>query len=259
MAQLSTIISSILRDIVVAQHEANMYAMSLEDVYRQNGRLEQFALPTVAVGEVELDLRYGVNSDSVQTEQYEISYPLLRKFAMNISRQFAQAIVDRVLPLLQAAFPDDGTNGEAKVLADFAMDKNLQRKYCAFLGRKILKAMQEYFTLLINEDGTVNKQYLQEAVNDACEMYLLRHEDLKALFERTGGNKVQENIEVAIQEVVNEQMAMVLKNVNLKRKRISPSMDVVLEASELANLPEDCVQTLHFHISPNSLKLYSDE
>lgn len=88
MAQLSTIISSILRDMIVAQHEANMYAMSLEDVYKQNGRLEQFALPTVAVGEVELDLRYGVKSDSAQTEQYEINYPLLRKVAKQISVDF---------------------------------------------------------------------------------------------------------------------------------------------------------------------------
>lgn len=86
MAQLSTIISSILRDMIVAQHEANMYAISLEDVYKQNGRLEQFALPTVAVGEVELDLRYGVKSDSAQTEQYEINYPQLRKVAKQISR-----------------------------------------------------------------------------------------------------------------------------------------------------------------------------
>lgn len=30
MAQLSTIISSILRDMVSAQHEANMYAASLD-------------------------------------------------------------------------------------------------------------------------------------------------------------------------------------------------------------------------------------
>lgn len=35
MAQLSTIISSILRDMIMAQHEANMYAISLEDVYKQ--------------------------------------------------------------------------------------------------------------------------------------------------------------------------------------------------------------------------------
>ena len=32
MAQLSTIISSILRDMIVAQHEANMYAVSLEEI-----------------------------------------------------------------------------------------------------------------------------------------------------------------------------------------------------------------------------------
>lgn len=93
MAQLSTIISSILRDMIVAQHEANMYAISLEDVYKQNGRLEQFALPTVAVGEVELDLRYGVKSDSAQTEQYEINYPQLRKVAKQISTNFAKARV----------------------------------------------------------------------------------------------------------------------------------------------------------------------
>lgn len=259
MAQLSTIISSILRDMIVAQHEANMYAMSLEDVYRQNGRLEQFALPTVALGEIELDLRYGVNSDSVQTEQYEINYPQLRKLSLSISRQFAQAIVGKVLPLLQAAFPDDGTHAEAKILADFAEDKNLQRRYCAFLGRKILKSMQECFTSLINEDGTVNRGYLLAAINEACDTYLLHHEDLKPLFDRTGGDKVQENVQTAIQETVNTLMPTVLKDVNLKRKRISPSMDVVLEASELANLPEDCVQTLHFHVTPNSLKLYSDE
>lgn len=146
MAQLSTIISSILRDMIVAQHEANMYAMSLEDVYKQNGRLEQFALPTVAVGEVELDLRYGVKSDSAQTEQYEINYPQLRKVAKQVSKDYAEEIVKSTLPVLQALFPDEGTNSSTKVLANFAVDDNLKRKYKAFLSRKILKAMQLSFT-----------------------------------------------------------------------------------------------------------------
>ena len=34
-------------------------------------------------------LRYGVKSDSAQTEQYEINYPLLRKVAKQISVDFA--------------------------------------------------------------------------------------------------------------------------------------------------------------------------
>ena len=119
MAQLSTIISSILRDMIVAQHEANMYAMSLEDVYKQNGRLEQFALPTVAVGEVELDLCYGVKDDSVQTEQYEINYPQLRKVAKHVSKDCANAIVDRSLPVLHSLFPHHGGNSATKILAHF--------------------------------------------------------------------------------------------------------------------------------------------
>ena len=158
MAQLSTIISSILRDMIVAQHEANMYAMSLEDVYKQNGRLEQFALPTVAVGEVELDLRYGVKSDSAQTEQYEINYPQLRKVAKQVSKDYADEIVKSTLPVLQALFPDEGTNSSTKVLANFAVDDNLKRKYKAFLSRKILKAMQLSFTSLIKDDGRINEK-----------------------------------------------------------------------------------------------------
>lgn len=259
MAQLSTIISSILRDMIVAQHEANMYAMSLEDVYKQNGRLEQFALPTVAVGDVELDLRYGVKSDSSQTEQYEINYPQLRKLSVSISQQFAKAVVGRALPLLQSAFPYDGTDEEAKVLADFAANKNLQQKYCAFLGRKILKAMQESFTSLINEDGSINSQKLLDTINMACDEYLFNHEDLRVLFERIKGKDIQGQVRTSIQETLTDLMPKVLKNVNLKRKRIMPSMDVILNSDELANLPEECLHTLHFHVSPNNIKLYSEE
>ena len=66
MAQLSTIISSILRDMIVAQHEANMYAVSLEEIYKKNGRLERFSLPSANIGEVEMELRYGVERDRGQ-------------------------------------------------------------------------------------------------------------------------------------------------------------------------------------------------
>ena len=40
MAQLSTIISSILRDMVFAQHQANMYAIALKDIYSKSQTLQ---------------------------------------------------------------------------------------------------------------------------------------------------------------------------------------------------------------------------
>lgn len=259
MAQLSTIISSILRDMIVAQHEANMYAMSLEDVYKQNGRLEQFALPTVAVGEVELDLRYGVKSDSAQTEQYEINYPQLRKVAKQVSKDYADEIVKSTLPVLQALFPDEGTNSSTKVLANFAVDDNLKRKYKAFLSRKILKAMQMSFTSLIKDDGHINEKVLLECILSVCDEKLLGHEDLQVLFNRPGGEETRKEIRKNLETFLKDMMPKILKDINLKRKRIIPSVDVTLNSEELANLPEECIHTLHFHVSPNNIKLYSEE
>lgn len=259
MAQLSTIISSILRDMIVAQHEANMYAMSLEDVYKQNGRLEQFALPTVAVGEVELDLRYGVKSDSAQTEQYEINYPLLRKVAKQISVDFAKAIIKSTLPVLQSLFPEDGTDSGTKLLANFAIDDNLKRKYSAFLSRKILKAMQLNFTSLIKDDGSVNESVLLDCILSVCDEKLLGLEDLQGLFNRSDGDKARDKTREEIKTFLKNMMPTILKDINLKRKRIIPSVDVTLNSEELANLPEECIHTLHFHVSPNNIKLYSEE
>lgn len=259
MAQLSTIISSILRDMIVAQHEANMYAMSLENIYKQNGRLEQFALPTVAVGEVELDLRYGVKSDSAQTEQYEINYPLLRKVAKQISTDFAKAIIKSTLPVLQSLFPEDGTDSGTMVLSNFAVDDNLKRKYRTFLSRKILKAMQMSFTSLIKDDGSINESVLLDCILSVCDEKLLGLEDLQVFFNRPDGDEAHNKAHKEIKTFLENMMPSILKDINLKRKRIIPSVDVTLNSEELANLPEECIHTLHFNVSPNNIKLYSEE
>ena len=62
MAQLSSVIGSILRDIVSAQHEANLYSLSLGDSYGKDGKAKDFQLPNVMVSDMELDLKYGVNN-----------------------------------------------------------------------------------------------------------------------------------------------------------------------------------------------------
>ena len=58
MAQLSSVIGSILRDIVSAQHEANLYSLSLGDSYGKDGKAKDFQLPNVMVSDMELDLKY---------------------------------------------------------------------------------------------------------------------------------------------------------------------------------------------------------
>lgn len=258
MAQLSTIISSILRDMVLAQHEANLYAVSLEEIYKKNGRLERFPLPTVATGEIELNLRYGVTGDSAQTEQYEIHYPELRKLLQTLGMQLARNALGSALPVLEAAFPDDGDNGEPNLVAKLARTPDLQRDFCVFLGRKILKSMQESFSTLINTDGTVNEKVLLRCTLTTCGEELLHHKELLGLFGGTNGESIREQAEDAMRTAVTDMLPKLLKDVNLKRKRVMPSVEVTVNSEELSRLPDECIHTLHFRVSPRDIRLYAD-
>lgn len=259
MAQLSKIIGAVLRDMVLAQHEANMYAVSLEEVYKKNGRLEKFSLPSVAMGEVELSLRYGVTDDSAQTEQYEINYPELRKIFQELSLQLARIALSSTLPVIQGAFPDDSTGEEGNLVAELARTHDLQRDFCAFLGRRILKSMQESFTALLNADGTVNGKVLLACAVAACDEHLLHHGELTGLFNPTGGDIVRGRAREAMQTAMEEALPKLLKDVNLKRKRLLPSVEVTVSSEELAKLPDECIHTLRFHVSPNSIRYMEDE
>jgi hypothetical protein len=145
------------------------------------------------------------------------------------------------------------------VLANFAVDDNLKRKYKAFLSRKILKAMQLSFTSLIKDDGRINEKVLLECILSVCDDKLLGHEDLQVLFNRPSGEETRKEIRKNLETFLKDMMPKILKDINLKRKRIIPSVDVTLNSEELANLPEECIHTLHFHVSPNNIKLYSEE
>lgn len=52
MAQLSSVIGSILRDIISAQHEANLYSLSLSENYGKDGKVKDFQLPGVFISDI---------------------------------------------------------------------------------------------------------------------------------------------------------------------------------------------------------------
>ncbi len=67
MAQLSTIIGSILRDIVAAQQKADMYAASLTELYKNNPRMKYIPIPGVTLGEIEFELHYAIGKPAGRT------------------------------------------------------------------------------------------------------------------------------------------------------------------------------------------------
>lgn len=127
------------------------------------------------------------------------------------------------------------------------------------MSRKILKAMQLSFTSLIKDDGSINESVLLDCLISVCDEKLLGLEDLQVLFNKPDGEQTRNDIRENLKNFLKNTMPTIIKDINLKRKRIIPYVDVTLNSEELANLPEECIHTLHFHVSPNNIKLYSEE
>lgn len=255
MAQLSNIVCSILRDMVYAQHQANMYAVSLEDVYRKNGRLENFAMPAIALGEMELNIRYGITDSSAEVEQFEINYPALRDTAKKLSQIGARLLLDSAIPILRQSFPESSLKGE-NYFENLDKDLKLRRDFGVFLSHKILKKLQMESTSIINNDGTPNTGVLKNIIMDVGMEHLLHKEEVEELFDRYGREETREQAQKTMETAIEQGLPAVLHDVNLKRKRLMPSVDVVVTAEELAKLPEEAIHTLHFKISPSNINLY---
>lgn len=256
MAQLSTIVSSILRDMVYAQHQANMYAVSLEDIYRKNGRLEDFAMPAIALGEMEISLRYGIADSSAQVEQYEINYPVLREMAKTFSRAGATLLMDTVLPALRQALPMN-MPAEDNYLDVIERNSAVKRDLSAYLGHKILKRLQADATSIAKEDGSVNQDVMKRFLMAVAQDDLLDHEDIADMISKYGSQAILANVLSAVEPLVVQALPAIVKDANLMRKRLMPSVDVIVNTADLSQLPEEAIHTLTFKISPQSLKLYS--
>ena len=95
--------------MVFAQHQANMYAIALKDIYSKYGRLDCFALPAVALGEMDLCIQYGITDSSAEVEQYEINFPALRDIEKGISKSCAKLLLDSAIPIFNEVLPDRAT------------------------------------------------------------------------------------------------------------------------------------------------------
>lgn len=258
MAQLSTIVSSILRDMVYAQHQANMYAVSLEDIYRKDGRLEDFAMPAIALGEMELSLRYGIADSSAQVEQYEINYPMLREMAKTFSRSGAVLLIDTVLPALKQAMPQN-ISAEDNYLDLIDRDPALKQNLSAYLSHKILKRLQTDATSIAKDDGSVNQDVMKKILMTSAEGDILYHDELSEMIAAYGSRGVRANVLTAISPVIDQALPAMIKDANLMRKRLMPSVDVIVNTAELSKLPVEAIHTLTFKISPQNLKIYSTD
>lgn len=260
MAQLNSIIGSILRDMVLAQHQANLYTASLSEIYSKGGNLELFPIPGIAIGELELDLQFAVvenqtNEESNGETQYEINYPALSKKLKLISESYATILLSAASGTLKKIFPVESTTGD-NPLAKFENSISLKNQFESFLGRRIIDGLRSKFTLLIDEKGNLNKPIIKDAIIRIAENELIQHPDLKELLEKQSESK--EKLSQALSSAVENSMDTILQDANIMRKRFMPSAEVIIGGEALAKLPADSIHRIHMKLSPRDIQLYDE-
>lgn len=251
MAQLSKIVGSILRDMIVAQHEANMYAAELSEAYRKDGRMEKFQLPTVSFGDVELDLKYGIKKVDNMPEQYEADYEYYKHRCDDVSSQLAKVIISAAASVKA----QQNDNKEANMLlAKLSGQSQLNDKFHAFLSRKILNACHSNFSILVKEDGSFYNDVLYKVSLDVVVAEFLDNKELNDMIASKKDN-LRNILSVNIEKALSSFIPMLTKNINFNRKKKLPSMEVEVSNAELSKYSKESIHSFQLKIHPNYLPI----
>lgn len=156
MAQLSSVIGSILRDIVSAQHEANLYSLSLGDSYGKDGKAKDFQLPNVMVSDMELDLKYGVKSASESQQQFNIKYDKFRQFLKELCEQVARVAISSAVTTVMTS-DIERNEGEKHFFERLKKENKLHQEFCTFLSRNMRNSFRNnLYDAVDSSNGSVN-------------------------------------------------------------------------------------------------------
>lgn len=256
MAQLSKILSSILRDMVAAQHEANMYALKLSAAYRNQNQVVSLNPPAVSLGEIELMLHCGFTGESVTSKMYEIDQTMVLRAIHELSLEISESMVTCILSSI-IHHTEEYREGESPI-ARLNREKTLRQNFIAFLGRKLYGYLKGHRAEFINIDGSIDIERLQEAVLFVADNKILSHSEVEEVFAQNTSNQLEKTVREELRTHVVIMLPRILKDIQIGKPVDYTSFDVVVASGELAKLPDECIQTFKLKISPHDIPAEPD-
>lgn len=256
MAQLSKILGSILRDMVAAQHEANMYALKLSSAYRNQNQATTLSPPAVCLGEMELMLRCGFTEENANGESYEIDQTAVLQTIRLLSSEISEVIVSCILStVIQQSNACEVGEGP---IARLNREKTLRRNFIAFLSRKLYEYLKGHRAEYIILDGSIDFAMLQKAILCVTDDTFLSHQDLQDIFTDDISGKMRKLIDENLEANIKIMLPRILKNVQVGHTSRYDSLNVTVSSEELSKLPEECIQTLRLKILPRDMPTETD-
>ena len=250
MAQLSSVIGSILRDIILAQHEANLYSMSLSESYGKDGRVKDFQLPNVALSDLELDLKYGILSTSESQEQQNIKYSKFRHFLRELCTEAAKTTITSSVSTVLAS--DIHRKSEDKrFFYHLQQEEELNKRFRSFLMRNMLTAFDYYlYECLDFSTGNVLIDAVVAKLMSVVQRKFLQDSNLTELFKGDDGTSLQNEVTSTIHTALTELVKTMSAGQSFKRVKSFPQLEVAVTADELGSMPEDAIHSFKLKISP---------
>lgn len=259
MAQLRSIIGSILRDIISAQHEANLYSISLSENYGKDGKAKDFQLPNVFLSDMELDLKYGVVGTEDCNEEYNFKYSKLRSFIRELCSEAARTTITSVIYTILTT--DIQRNEEDKqFFTRLKREDVLNREFRSFLVRNMRQAFNNSIHETIDRNtGYLLTERVVERLMEVVRKKILDSTDLNILFGDTDGKALRAEVEQNVKRVLDELVRNESKDISFRRNKTFPLLNVAVTADELANMSEDAIHSFKLKFSPTTCNITSLE
>lgn len=253
MAQLNKILSSVLCDMVSAQHEANMYAIRLSASYGKGGINSFVKPPVVCLGEMELTLHCSFTG-SVMTGNVPHTVPALVSEAIHgIASHISDVIVSSVISTL-LSFNDNKGDSPVRKMSD---DEELRKNFTEFLSRKLYSHLYDSRMYFISSDGKIDSDILFDNIYHVVKNEFITHNEMKNIFSGSNGSKKLEAVQKNMETNVKLSLKHSVENIKIAVPQECSSLEVNVGADELSKLPAGCIQTIRLRISPGDFPVDS--
>jgi len=250
MAQLSSVIGSILRDIISAQHEANLYSLSISENYGKDGKAKDFQLPGVFISDMELDLKYGVVSSNENLEQFNIKFNKFRGFVRALCSEAAKAAITSVISTVLGSDIEREEEDKAFFLR-LRKETDLHREFHKFLFLNMRNAFAANLHEAVDtQTGEVNVDTVIKKLTDVVSRKFLGDSDLDSLFDGRDGRELKQQAEENAGKAIGGLVRKSAEGNNFKRIKVFPQLDVAVTADELAKMPEEAIHSFRLKFCP---------
>ena len=258
MAQLNVILGSIMRDIILAQHEANLYSYALREQYGRDGKVKDFQLPGALLSDMEMELNYGVVNTSDSNEQYAIRYEKFNKFL----RELSQNIAKRVVEIITDYVASNGlqTPEGSKFLDKLKKQDETYKEYLEYIANVINSSYDGAIHELIDrKNGTPNEEEIINRFSDAIAKEIVNDDEATDTLINDPDGSARKAMSQRVKSEITTLVPQFCKNRKFKRTKSFPTLNVAVTADELSNLPKESIHTCKLKFTPTSFNVRSDE